>query len=77
MTTSDETKVQGETIEAAKMEPAKPSLRDRAASCGAEIEKVLARHDCRILAYLSQIEPVGADGSRGLLSAHWGIVSAS
>lgn len=47
--------------------------RARAAACGAEVEKVLEKHRCKILPFITNPEPVGVDGSRVIIGASYGI----
>lgn len=49
------------------------AARMRAERCGREVAAVCERHNCRIVPFLNQPEPVG-DGSKVLLSASYGII---
>lgn len=46
----------------------------RAELCGREVETVLAKHRCRILPFLQPPEAIGADGSKAVISASFGII---
>jgi hypothetical protein len=46
----------------------------RAELCGREVETVLAKHRCRILPFLQPLEAIGADGSKAVVSASFGII---
>jgi len=52
----------------------RPEAAQRAEACGREIEAVLAKHRCRILPFLQPLEAIGADGSRAVVSASFGII---
>lgn len=68
------------TPEPDKPEPAalEPEQRveaaQRAERCGRELETVLAKHRCRILPFLQPLEAIGADGSKAVVSASFGII---
>ena len=49
-------------------------LRARAETCGLEIQRICDQPSCRIQPVLQQIEPIGNDGSRGMVSAAWVVV---
>jgi adenosylmethionine-8-amino-7-oxononanoate aminotransferase len=49
-------------------------LQQRARECFEEIKKVLDKHSCRILPFISEPEPVGQDAAKMLISASYGIV---
>lgn len=52
----------------------KADAASRARSCAGEIEQVLRRWNCRILAQIHPAEPVGWAGDRVQISASYGIV---
>ena len=52
-----------------------PSRQERAAACREAIKAALAEHGCRIVPYLLDPEPVGAEGNRVMLTATYGLVA--
>lgn len=52
------------------------ALRERSRACYAEVAAVLAKHRCRIVAFLTAPEPVGTDGAKAIIGASYGIVPA-
>lgn len=54
-------------------EPAPDDPHARARACAERIEVILAEYGCRIVPQLGQIEYVGRDGNKGMITAGYGI----
>ena len=78
MKTTKKKKVKGAN-ESAEQQAPQPETADqaraRAQQCYQEMDAVLRRHHCRLVPQLHpELEPVGRDGSSGIVRASFGVI---
>lgn len=52
-----------------------PAAKDRQRECYQEVAQVLEKHRCRIVPALQQLEPIGTDGTRAMVTATFYILA--